>query len=729
MPASIRVSPALSALVAFLLTMGLPTFAAAPSDQNADTQTQSSDTSSNQTIEEVLIRGSRLPPNLETMPQSVELVNSQQVAEQQAITLDVQSLLANTVPGLSQSSYSTGETLLSLRGRKPVILIDGVPVTSTLNDTGRELSMISPEDISQIEVIRGSSALYGQSEGAGFINFLTKEGVPGTQSFRTEAGTEMSLSHLSADSLIPYFSQNASGGVNGLDYRAGASYSNISSLYDAEGDRLPPPVGAAIQNSYTVGANGKVGYTFDDQRIEASVYYDREESHFEYGEINGNILTGQPAVAIPQAPQPGEVPQLNDELLLNLVYAKPTLFPSTSLRVQGYYYQSFSIFQYTVDRFTLLPAGPDQNGQSENDTHKFGARADFNTSLGDFLPFHGQLQWGVDYMHDHTTIPLVDGRAFGIPQSLSSIAGFVQLQLQPIKPLTLTVGVRREHDELDVQNFFSLFTLVTVTGGDLPYDATPVNAGVVFNVTDAIDLFAGYSQGFNIQQTSQTFRSWPVSIDLATQTPPPNVVDSYEGGLRWHANEWTGSATYFYNKSSDSITYSFNAAFPQDPSSSFSPDRVWGTEVEALYRGIPNWEFGANFAWMNGKEQTKGVWFPLQDRYIPPWTANGHFQYTYAHNSYILLQSLYSGTRNAFPNAAPNVFYEGQYHSYSLTDISVKYDLSNIQSHRIPGDVTFSISNLFNTDYFTAFSQGYNTNANYIKGPGAMLSIRYGISY
>ena len=275
------------------------------------------------------------------------------------------------------------------------------------------------------------------------------------------------------------------------------------------------------------------------------------------------------------------MPQLNDETMLNAVYAKSSLFgSSTSLRVQTYYYKSFSIFQYTVDRFTLLPAGPDQNGQSENDTHKLGARADFNTNLS-FLPFNGTLLWGVDYMQDHTVIPLVDGRAFGIPQRLSSIAGFAQLQFKPIDPLTLTVGVRREHDELDVSNFYSLFTLVNVTGGKLPYDATPVNTGLVYNLTHSLDLFGGYSQGFNIQQTSQTFRSWPVSIDLATQKPPPNVVDSFEGGLRWHGNGVTASATGFYNKSSDAIAYSYNPEFPQDPSSSFTPDRVWGTEIES----------------------------------------------------------------------------------------------------------------------------------------------------
>ena len=132
---------------------------------------------------------------------------------------------------------------------------------------------------------------------------------------------------------------------------------------------------------------------------------------------------------------------------------------------------------------------------------------------------------------------------------------------------------------------------------------------------------------------------------------------------------------------------------------------------------------------MNGKEQTKGVWFPLQDRYIPPSTVDVHVQYAFAPDSYVRIQTLFSGSRNAFPNAVPNAFYEGQYHNYSLTDISAKFDLSNIHRYKIPGDITVGVSNVFNKLYFTAFSQGYNTNANYIRGPGAMLNIRYGVDY
>src|SRR5262245_53806955 len=93
---------------------------------------------------EVIVQGSRLPASLETMPQSIDILKAEDVSTQLAVTGDMQEILANLVPGLSRSSNATISTYLSLRGRKPVILVDGIPVTATLNDTAREVNLIDP---------------------------------------------------------------------------------------------------------------------------------------------------------------------------------------------------------------------------------------------------------------------------------------------------------------------------------------------------------------------------------------------------------------------------------------------------------------------------------------------------------------------------------------------------------------------------------------------------------
>ncbi|MBS0421658.1 MAG: TonB-dependent receptor [Proteobacteria bacterium] len=681
-----------------------------------------------ESAQEVIVQGSRLPAELQSMPQSVDIVKAEDIQTQLSMTSDMESVLANLIPGLSRSSNSTISTYLSLRGRKPVTLVDGIPVTSTLNDVAREVRLIDPENVQRIEVVRGSSALYGQSAGAGFINYITKSGDPGELNARTEVGTGLTLTHLSGDSFSPSVRQILSGTVDDFDYRVGGFYQKINSLFDANGERLPPPTGNAINDSWTGSGYGKLGYNFDNQRIEGSFNYYKEQSTLKYGILNGNIAKGIATSAIASAPAPGEVPQYNEELTANLVYANSAIFgTSSSFRAQVYYDKTFSIFQYVKNRFPLVVAlGQSPNAQSENDTRKHGARIDINTPLSSFLPFDGTLLWGADYLHDHTGIPLVDGRVFGIPQTLESYAGFVELQVKPIERVALTVGVRHEVDKIDVDNFFSLFTLAHITGGELSYSTTPVNAGLVLTLTHNFDLFGGFSQGFDIQQTSQNFRAWPVDINLARTQPPANVINSYESGIRFHGPGIEASATAFLTKSSHGVSYVFNKVTPLEPTAQVAPDHVWGLELKADYTGIDNWRFGASYAQMEGSADTNGdgvydTW--LQDRRIPPASANAYAEWMFATNSSLRLQGLYSGDRNRFPNAAPGVFHQGHVHPYFQTDVAARFSFGKL------GDLSVGVNNLLNRDYFTNYSEGFNTNDNYIKAPGATLTVRYGINY
>ena len=84
-------------------------------------------------------------------------------------------------------------------------------------------------------------------------------------------------------------------------------------------------------------------------------------------------------------------------------------------------------------------------------------------------------------------------------------------------------------------------------------------------MTDSLDLYGGWSQGFDIQQTSQAFRSWPVDINLAQTKPPANVIDSYEAGIRYTGNGFKGSLGVYQIESSNGISYVFNAATPLEP--------------------------------------------------------------------------------------------------------------------------------------------------------------------
>src|SRR6186713_345444 len=108
-------------------------------------------------VQEILVQGSRLPASLEAMPQSIDILKAEDIDSQLSLSSDMDGILANLIPGLSRASNTTVSSYLSLRGRKPVFLVDGIPVTTTLNDTAREVSLVDPSNIARIEVVPGSS--------------------------------------------------------------------------------------------------------------------------------------------------------------------------------------------------------------------------------------------------------------------------------------------------------------------------------------------------------------------------------------------------------------------------------------------------------------------------------------------------------------------------------------------------------------------------------------------
>lgn len=675
--------------------------------------------------EQITVSGSRLPASLRTMPQSVQVIEAEDLERQQLVAPNMAEILANLVPGISRSTNTAVSTYTSVRGRKPVFLIDGVLITSTLNDTAREMNLIDPDSIRRIEVVPGSSALYGNSAGAGFINYVTKTGADANSRMRSELGAEASLSEFKGDGVSPYFRQTFAGVSGSMDYRLTGMVKRVNDYYDADGNVIPPQLGSAIQNSDVKGAMAKVGYNFGRQRIEGSLTYYAQEADIEWAVRNGNIAQGIPASAIPAVPQPGQVPEEHKALVTNLVYSNPSILgSSTSFRTQVYHVDTESWFQYALNRFPLFPEAP--SGQSGNRTKKNGLRLDLNTPLRAFGPMDGSVLWGLDYMKDDTKIPLVDGRQFGIPQVMTAVAGFVQVQLTPIANLKLSAGIRHEKSDLEVENLHSLFTGATITGGTLEFSTTPKNIGAVYSITQALDVYAGFSQGFDIQQTSQNFRAWPVNINLSETKPPANVIDSYEAGLRVNLPALRATLGYFQLESSNGVSYVFNATAPNEPRAVVAPDKVTGWEATLDYTGLEGWNIGGSYARSRGysdNDNNGSFETPLQNRRVPPPSFSAHAETEFRPGSFLRVQALWSGSRNAFPNTTPGRFHEGKVNSWYTVDVAARFKVARNM------ELGVGVRNLLNKDYYTNYSEGFNTNDNYLKAQGRTLNVRFAIEY
>lgn len=668
-------------------------------------------------IDEVVVSASRLPTTADGMPVSVTVINEAQLANQLAVTSDLGTILGTLVPGMSTGSQSPANFHQTLRGRPPVFLIDGVPITPTLNSVGREARLIDPATVSRIEVVRGSSALYGNSAGAGFINYITKPGEEGPLKVSTEIGLQSPITS-PGDGLRPSLRLSAAGGDR-VDYRFSGYYERTSGFYDADGDRIAPiPNGfSGLADSDMYSVFGRVGIDVNaTNRLEVTASHYIQEQDTDYTLQPGDVSQGIKATAVPKAPGDDieEADQAHENTLFNVAYTNADAWGST-VSLQAFYQKSESVFGMEFGRFPLT-SKPD--GQSDTSSEKVGYRLDIHTPLR-VLGDNAELVWGSDFLNDETIASLVDGRIFAPTQEIDSLAFFAQLRATFLNDLvTFTGGVRHESTELMVPDFQSLFTLANLTGGTLDYSTTPINLGLSFALTDAVELFAGYSQGFEVTSIARTFRDTPIDVNVNITQPDPNEIDNTEIGLRGNWDNLVATFAAFYVESTEGQSFTLD---PNNPNNVFTrtfADEMYGYEMTLDALLSDRWRAGGSFSWIEGKSDPDldGDYdTPLQNRRIPPRKVTAYIEAD-VNDWSIRAQALYSGSRNKFPGST--TFWEGAIHSWTVIDVSASGNVG-------PGVLTLGVNNLFNEDYFTHISESAQQDNRYSKAQGATATIRY----
>lgn len=89
----------------------------------------------NQTeMEHVIVSGSRVFESIDEVPASITIISQKQIEAHLKVNPELQSLLAQMVPGLAPDTGSSSNSGQTLRGRAPLIMIDGVPQSTPLRN-------------------------------------------------------------------------------------------------------------------------------------------------------------------------------------------------------------------------------------------------------------------------------------------------------------------------------------------------------------------------------------------------------------------------------------------------------------------------------------------------------------------------------------------------------------------------------------------------------------------
>jgi iron complex outermembrane receptor protein len=460
-------------------------------------------------LEEIVVTATLLERTLDKTPAAVSVITEDdiQLARQQ-LALD-ESL--TRVPGLfMQNRYNFAQDLrLSIRGfgargqfgiRGVKVLVDGIP--ETLPDGLGSVDSIDLGATSQIEVIRGpSSALYGNASG-GVIS-LTSEGgrdVPYAELRVAAGGYEFEKSQL-----------KFGGETERLNYLVSVSDQEL------EGYRTQ----SVYENKLLTG-RFDVDLGKDRSLLTVVNFTDQPISDDPGG------LTAAEVVSNPRGAAPGNLAFDAGESLeqqrLGFVYTTPAGERGTITARNYYAWRDFG---------NLLPVLNQGVVDLERDFVGGGVNYSYD---GFWLDRPNRFVVGADF-DDQDDDRLRYDNVAGVPGTLqfdqnehvTSYGVFLQNELSLSQRVQLSFGVRYDEVEFEVTDRF----LTNVTGddsGSKKFTDTSPMAGLVVELTDAMNFYTTYSSAFETPTTTEF--GLPTGGGGFNQSLEPQLATNFEVGLR-----------------------------------------------------------------------------------------------------------------------------------------------------------------------------------------------------
>jgi iron complex outermembrane receptor protein len=680
-----------------------------------------------QQLEHVIVSGSRIFESIDEVPASITVINQHQIQQHLKVNPELGSLLAQMVPGLAPSTGSASNSGQTLRGRAPLVMIDGVAQSTPLRNGSLGVKTLDASAIARIEVIKGATSIYGNGASGGIINYITKQAKnDGTPEREISISSRFS-GVKTAETAGGRLSAAVNGRLDKFSYLVSASYQENGVQRDAEGDILGLKYG--LSDSETQNYFTKLSYEFDNEKqLQFSYNFYSSQQKTDLGDVtgDGNISQKTYAIHVPKELQKKGKPQGPEgNINITLKYVDYTLLDNTQMTLDLYKQNIENVFFFSSNLANLDDGY--RGGQSVIKSDKQGARATFNSQF-DFDNVATTLIYGIDALNDKTSQPLVDGRVWVPEMDMGSIAGFLQTKWIVNDTIILKAGVRKESIDLSVADYQTLKLCRTqaqcsvplsVRGDTINYDATTYNAGIKYNFSDAFSPFFSYSQGADISDIGRLLRAATVN-DIALIETQASIIDNYEIGFTSQFDNLRFEVAAYRSTSELGTSNKFN-----DVTGIYEPVRapqaIWGYEGLVNYTITPELKLIATYSFVEGKDTDADVYLGAKQISPPKATANLAWQ---ANDDISLTMSyLYVGDRKRFDKNQQGQYVgdQGAVSNYNLVNLSGQYQINQQWSSY------FGIENLFNSDYYPARAQSYTYGGYNIKGLGttATLGAKY----
>jgi len=685
----------------------------------ADARSDEVNSSTGDTIEEIVVTASRTNRPISAIPNTVKLIDQKAIEEQMATSATLLDGLSFVVPGLTPAHQKMSSNGVTLRGRTPLFMTDGVPQSTPLRDGSRSAFTIDPAFIDRVEVIYGANAIQGVGATGGVINYVTVD-VPDDGEWLSKVTTRIATDQFKNDGFHYKLAGMVGKKSGNKDFLIGVARNVEGLYYDGSGDpiAIDPIQGDTMDSSaWNVFAKGGVDFS-EHQRLELMANYFEMQGDGDYHVVDGDIVAGIPATS-EKGKGPGD-PPYNKAKNLSVTYTHDELAEG-QLTIQAYYYDFYALYGGgTFGSFQdpdIAPPGTLYD-QSALNSEKYGTKLTYvrDNTFWDGL----QLASGIDYLRDQTFQDLAQTGRLWVPNMIyKGWAPFVQMEQRLLNDrLRLSFGGRYENATLDVPSFTTVAgsNNTYVEGGAPSFTEFLGNVGVVFDVSEDITVFGSYSQGFNMPDAGLILRSVNTpgqSIDTLIDLQPV-VVDNIETGVNYKLDGFNLAASYFW---SDSDFGSRILVVDGIGHITRQRTEIEGLEVTASYLFDSGVNSGLAYSHLEGSFDSDDdgvVDKDLDGRNIAPNRINLFVEAPFGTHWRGRLQYTKLLDRE-FEGGLP----EHDFDSYKLVDALITYSDSKL------GNFTLGIENLFDEYYISYFSQTltYTNNSTYFAGRGRAISM------
>ncbi len=689
-------------------------------------------------METLVITSSRMEKPLSAIPNTVTVIDQAQLQQQLAATRDLSTIIGNLAPSFSPSRQKMTNTGETLRGRQPLIMIDGVPQSNPLRNGGRAGQTIDPMMIERIEIIHGANAMHGLGAQGGIINYITKKPSGNNEnrvSFDVSAPTSFA-----ADSLSFGASYAFSGAIGAVDMLGSASYHSNGVYYDANDD----VIGVDTTQGESMDSQSKdfflkFGYNFGESRLEFMVNHFNMDNNGDWMPVKGSFANNIATSAVKQR-QPWQA--ANNEVTTSSLSYKHHNLAGQQLELQlfnqnfqGVYgggcFASFydPAFDSTAGVTTCDTGSNGENyfyDQSRNKSNKWGLKASL---IANNIADSGvDLAYGVDLFRDTTEQDLVQTDRSWVPETrYDNIAPYAQLSFSPLTQLTISGGLRYEYAKLIVDDYQTLWASgdKQIAGGKPDFNQSLFNIGLSYNFTPSLRLYTSYNQGFGMADIGRILRdgaSFPdtgASIETSL-TLEPVVTDNYELGLDYQHALLSAKIALYRSEAKLGARLAMNA----DGFYNVKREKSVIEGIEASVTGYltDSDDLGVTLALQQGEYDSNEdghIDTDLDGANIAPNRLNLFWEHRYSTDTSSRIQANYFMNRD-FESASGDQYAE--FDGYVTVDASFNMPLYQ-------GNLTLGIQNLLNRDYFGYYAQTVPNDNRYFKGMGRTFSVGFSLPF